>query len=78
MIEQGASEKAQVKEGCLQHMEEGTDHKNTVKVCMDETRKAKVSLELNLARDVKVNGKGLFKYMGVKRKTRESVGLILN
>ncbi|PKU36399.1 rna-directed dna polymerase from mobile element jockey-like [Limosa lapponica baueri] len=44
----------------------------------DETRKAKASLELNLARDVKVNRKGFFKYIGGKRKTRENVGPLLN
>ncbi|GAB0176369.1 mitochondrial enolase superfamily member 1 [Grus japonensis] len=41
-------------------------------------RKAKVHLELNLARDVKDNKKGFFKYISSKRKTRENVGLLLN
>jgi len=35
-------------------------------------------MELNLARDVKVRKKGLCKYIGKKRKTRENVGLLLN
>lgn len=39
-------------------------------------RKAKAYLELNLARDLKDNKKGFFKYN--KRKTRENVGLVLN
>ncbi|PKU34078.1 glycerol kinase [Limosa lapponica baueri] len=37
------------------------DYRNAIRVCRDETRKAKASLELNLARDVKVNRKGFFK-----------------
>ncbi|GAB0176869.1 mitochondrial enolase superfamily member 1 [Grus japonensis] len=39
---------------------------------------AKAHLELNLARDVKDNKKGFFKYISSKRKTRENVGLLLN
>ncbi|PKU28821.1 glycerol kinase [Limosa lapponica baueri] len=57
------------------------DHKNVVRVCRDETRKAKNPLELKLARDVMVNKKGFgfgfFKYIGGKRKTRENVGPLL-
>jgi len=41
-------------------------------------RKAKVHLELNLARDVKDNKKGFLKYISSKQKTRENVGLLLN
>ena len=41
-------------------------------------RKAKVHLELNLARDVKDNNKSFFKYISSKRKTRDKVGLLLN
>ncbi|GAB0207699.1 mitochondrial enolase superfamily member 1 [Grus japonensis] len=44
----------------------------------DATRKAKAHLELNLARDVKDNKKGFFKYISSKRKTRENVGPLLN
>ncbi|PKU45830.1 rna-directed dna polymerase from mobile element jockey-like [Limosa lapponica baueri] len=54
------------------------DYKNAVRVCRDETRKAKASLELKLARDVKVNKKGFFNYIGGKRTTRENVGPLLN
>ncbi|PKU44762.1 glycerol kinase [Limosa lapponica baueri] len=54
------------------------DYKNAVRVCRDEMRKAKASLELNLAKDVKVNRKGFFEYIGGKRKTRENVGPLLN
>ncbi|GAB0207863.1 hypothetical protein GRJ2_003252000 [Grus japonensis] len=48
------------------------------KATWDATRKAKAHLELNLARDVKDNKKGFFKYISSKRKTRENVGLLLN
>ena len=41
------------------------------------TRKAKALLELNLARDVQDNKKGFFKYLSSKRKTEETVGLLL-
>ncbi|GAB0182218.1 hypothetical protein GRJ2_000687100 [Grus japonensis] len=54
------------------------EYKNVVRVCRDATRKAKTHLELNLARDVKDNKKGFFKYISSKRKTRENVGLLLN
>jgi len=54
------------------------DYRNVVKACRDATRKAKVHLELNLARDVKNNKKGFFNYISRKRKTRDNVGLLLN
>ncbi|KAK4807097.1 hypothetical protein QYF61_018438 [Mycteria americana] len=44
----------------------------------DEVRKAKSQMELNLARDVKGNKKGFYKYIGDKRKARENVGPLLN
>jgi len=53
-------------------------HRNVVRACMDATRKAKVHLELNLARDVKDNKKGFFNYSSTKRKTRDNVGPLLN
>ena len=54
------------------------EYKNVVRVCMDATRKAKAWLELKLARDVKDNKKGFYKYVNSKRKTRENVGPLLN
>jgi len=39
------------------------EYRNVVKACRDTTRKAKVSLELNLARDVKDNEKSCLKYI---------------
>ncbi|PKU45133.1 rna-directed dna polymerase from mobile element jockey- hypothetical protein [Limosa lapponica baueri] len=40
--------------------------------------KAKAQMKLNLARDVKDNKKGLPKYIGDKKRTRENVGSLLN
>lgn len=48
-----------------------------VQSCKDEVRKAKASLELNLARDVNSNKKGFYKYMNSKGETREAVGALL-
>ena len=45
---------------------------------MDRVRKAKADLELNLAKDVKGNRKGFYKYINSKRKTRENMDLLLN
>jgi len=36
-------------------------------------RKAKVQMELNLARDMKDNKKGFYRYIGKKEQTKESV-----
>jgi len=44
------------------------EHKNIVKACREATRKAKVHLELNPARDVKDNKKGFSKYISSKKK----------
>jgi len=54
------------------------EYSNAVKTCRDATRKAKVHLELNLARDVKDNEKSFFKYISSKWKTRDNVGPLLN
>jgi len=45
------------------------EHRNVVRVCREATRKGKVHLGLNLARDVKDNKKGCFKYISSKQKT---------
>lgn len=45
---------------------------------MINTRDAKAPLELNLAKDVKKNKKGFFKYMNNKRKAKDNVGLLPN
>jgi len=54
------------------------EYRIVVKACRDATKKAKVHLELNLAKDVKDNKKGFFKYISSKRKTRDNVGTLLN
>jgi len=53
------------------------EYRNVVRACRGATKKAKVHLELNLARDMKDN-KGFFKYTSRKQKTRDNVGLLLN
>ena len=53
------------------------EYRNAIKACRDATRKAKVHLELNLARDVKDNKKGFFKHISSKWKTRTNVGQLL-
>jgi len=54
------------------------EYRNVVRAFRETTRKAKVHLELNLARDVKDNKKSYFKYISSKRKTRNNVGPLLN
>ncbi|KFU91186.1 hypothetical protein M959_05608, partial [Chaetura pelagica] len=49
------------------------EYRDTAWLCRDEVRKAKVQLELNLARDVKKNKKGFYRYIKQKRKVKESV-----
>ncbi|CAM5167297.1 unnamed protein product [Natator depressus] len=51
---------------------------NIARVCRNEIRKAKSHLELQLGRDVKSNKKGFFRYVGNKKKAKESVGPLLN
>jgi len=54
------------------------EYRNVVRACRDATRKAKAHLELKLARDVKNNKKGFFKYISSKWKARDHVGPLLN
>ncbi|GAB0177880.1 mitochondrial enolase superfamily member 1 [Grus japonensis] len=54
------------------------EYSNIVRVCRDAVRKAKAHLGLNLARHVKENKKGFFKYITSKRKTKENVDMLLN
>ncbi|KFM04158.1 hypothetical protein AS27_10724, partial [Aptenodytes forsteri] len=48
------------------------EYREAARLCRDEVRKAKVWLELNLARDTK-NNKGFYRYVSQKRKVEESV-----
>ncbi|CAM5077277.1 unnamed protein product [Natator depressus] len=54
------------------------EYKNIARACRNEIRRAKWHLELQLARDVKSNKKGFFRYVGNKKKAKESVGPLLN
>ena len=54
------------------------EYKNVFRACRASTRKAKVHLQLNPARNVKDNKKGFFKYISSKRETRENVRPLLN
>ncbi|GAB0182598.1 mitochondrial enolase superfamily member 1 [Grus japonensis] len=82
MDEQGFLEKLKGKKEIYRMWKKGLatweEYRNIVRVCRNATRKAKAHLELNLARDVKDNKKGFFKYISSKRKTRENVGPLLN
>ena len=61
------------KQGCVAWEE----YKVIVRVCRDRIRKAKVQMEQNLARDVKDNKKGFYKYIGKKEQAKESVPLLI-
>nr|XP_048691935.1 uncharacterized protein LOC125630279 [Caretta caretta] len=54
------------------------EYKNIAQACRSEIRKAKSHLELQLARDVKSNKMGFFRYVSNKNKVKESVGPLLN
>ncbi|KFR06816.1 hypothetical protein Y956_10107, partial [Nipponia nippon] len=64
--------KKEVYRMCKKRQTTWEEYGNVVRVCRDAVRKAKVHLELNLARDVK-DKKGFFKYINQKRKVKESV-----
>ncbi|KFZ67676.1 hypothetical protein N338_01599, partial [Podiceps cristatus] len=49
------------------------EYRDIAQLCRDEVRKAKMQLELNLARDSKNNKKGFYRYVSQKRKVKESV-----
>ncbi|CAM4651557.1 unnamed protein product [Lepidochelys kempii] len=54
------------------------EYKNIAWACRNEIRRAKSHLELQLARDVQSNKKGFFRYVGNKKKAKESVGPLMN
>ncbi|CAM5122730.1 unnamed protein product [Eretmochelys imbricata] len=54
------------------------EYKNIARACRNDIRRAKSHLELQLARDVKSNKKGFFRYVGNKKKAKENVGPLLN
>ncbi|KAK4807158.1 hypothetical protein QYF61_024278 [Mycteria americana] len=54
------------------------DYKNLARACRDAVRKAMAQLELKLARAVKNNKKGFFRYVSSKQKHKEDIGPLLN
>ena len=56
------------KQGCVSWDE----YRDVVCVCRDRIRTAKAQMELNLARDVKDNNKGFYRYIGRRRQAKES------
>ncbi|KGL82736.1 hypothetical protein N309_03795, partial [Tinamus guttatus] len=54
------------------------ERRNAAREYRDATRKARAHLELELAKDVRGNRNGFYKYISSKRKTRENVGSLLN
>ena len=57
------------KQGCVGWEE----YRAVVHVCRDRIRKANAQVELNLARDVKDNKKGFYRYIGRRRQAKQSV-----
>ncbi|PKU32688.1 nedd4-binding protein 2-like 2 [Limosa lapponica baueri] len=53
------------------------EYRDAARLCRDDVRKAKVRLELNLARDAKDNKKGFYRYVNQKRKVEESMPLLM-
>ncbi|KFQ14520.1 hypothetical protein N330_10734, partial [Leptosomus discolor] len=47
------------------------EHRDSAQLCRNGIRKAKVQLELNLARDAKNDKKGFYRYVSQKRKVKE-------
>ncbi|KFV02308.1 hypothetical protein N340_11981, partial [Tauraco erythrolophus] len=50
------------------------EYREIVRVTRDQIRKAKALIELNLARDIKGNKKGFYRYVSDKKRSRENVG----
>ncbi|KFR01231.1 hypothetical protein N306_09969, partial [Opisthocomus hoazin] len=56
-----------------QGLASGEEYREAARLCRDGVRKAKAQLELNLARDVKNNKKGFYRYVSRKKMVKESV-----
>ncbi|KFQ55696.1 hypothetical protein N334_04196, partial [Pelecanus crispus] len=54
------------------------EYRESASLCREGVRKAKARMELNLARDVKNNKKGFYRYINQKRKVKESVPPLMN
>lgn len=62
------------KQGCVAWKE----YRGVVQMCRERIRKAKVQMELNLARDVKSNKKGFYRYIDRRRQAKESIFPLIN
>ena len=62
------------KQGCIACEE----YRGFIQRCRDGIRKAKAQMELNLARDMKNNKKGFYRYTGRRRQPKESVPSLIN
>ena len=51
------------------------EYRDVVHMCRNKIRKTKAQIGLNLARDVKDNKKGFYRYIGRRRQAKESVSL---
>ena len=54
------------------------EYKDAIQMCRDGIRQDKTEIELNLGRDVKNNKQGFKRFMGQKRKAKESVPSLIN
>jgi len=52
------------------------EYRDAVRMCRDGIRKIKAQMELSLARNLKNNEKGFFRYIVHKRLAKESVSLL--
>ena len=54
------------------------EYRHAVWTCRDVIRKAKAQTEVNLARDIRNNKEGFYRYIGQKRQAKESISPLLN
>lgn len=82
MVKEGTAGLTRVEEESLQITEGGLatweEYKTVVRGRREATRKAKASLEFNLARAGKDNRKGFFEYTADKTNSRGRVGPLMN
>ena len=53
------------------------EYRDAVWMCRDGVRNAKAQMELNLARDLKNNKRGFFRYIWLKRQAKESISTLI-
>ncbi|XP_061495614.1 uncharacterized protein LOC133390587 isoform X2 [Rhineura floridana] len=75
-------EEVKVKKSMYKEWKEGRitkeEYRRAARACRNSVRKAKTQNELRLAREARNNKKGFFRYVRSKRKTKETVGLLLS